>query len=84
MVAKNIPKNVVVSGRITSSQKHVMDKQGWSVSDAISFFIQANKESAKSLEIQKNYVKSEIENLKIDLISKEMELEELESEKNNI
>ena len=68
----------IVSGRISRKSKILMDKYGFTVRDAIEWFIIAKGNSKKNLEFQKTILQEEILQLKLELISKEMELEEVE------
>ena len=70
----------VVSGRISDRSKAMMEKYGFSVRDAIDWYILYRINPAKFVEFQKEVLKKEIQLLKMDLIAKEMELKSLDGE----
>ena len=67
----------VVSGRVSKITKTLMQKYGFTVRDAVEWFIISKCNSNKNYEYQKLVLEEEIYNLKLDLICKEMELTEL-------
>ena len=70
----------VVSGRISDRDKALMNKYGFTVRDAVEWFIHFKVNPSNILEFQKILLKKEIQDLKLDLIAKEMELKALEGD----
>ena len=68
----------IVSGRVSKRAKTLMNEYGFTVRDAVEWFIIAKCNQKKNNEFQRTVLQEEINELKIDLICKEMELEELE------
>ena len=68
----------IVSGRVSKRAKTLMNEYGFTVRDAVEWFIIAKCNPKKNFEFQKTVLQEEINDLKLDLICKEMELEELE------
>ena len=69
----------VVSGRITSRAKSLMDVYGFTVRDAVEWYIAYKVDPKKREELDKARLKKQIYDLKLDLIVAEMELESLEN-----
>ena len=67
----------IVSGRVSKRAKTLMQEYGFSVRDAVEWFILAKCNPKKNLEYRKTIVQEEILQLKIDLICKESELDEI-------
>lgn len=69
----------VVSGRVTARAKQLMNDYGFTVRDAVEWYLIYMVDPQKKVELQKSILKERINNLKIDLIAAEMELAELEN-----
>ncbi|MGN0177220.1 MAG: hypothetical protein ACI389_05265 [Methanobrevibacter sp.] len=69
----------VVSGRVTARAKQLMNDYGFTVRDAVEWYLIYMVDPRKKVELQKSILKERINNLKIDLIAAEMELAELEN-----
>lgn len=69
----------VVSGRVTARAKQLMNDYGFTVRDAVEWYLIYMVDPQKKVELQKSILKERIYNLKIDLIAAEMELAELEN-----
>ena len=69
----------VVSGRVTTRAKTLMKKYGFTVRDAVEWYLIYMVDPQKKVELEKSILKERINNLKIDLIAAEMELAELEN-----
>lgn len=80
MGVKKIPFDKVVTGRISTETKYLMDHYGFSVRDAINGYLKQIENPVKSLKLKRELKKKEINDLKMDLISAEMQLEEIESQ----
>ena len=70
----------VVSGRVTARAKKLMNEYGFTVRDAVEWYLIYMVNPKKRIELQKSVLREKIKNLKIDLIAAEMELQELEKE----
>ena len=70
----------VVSGRVTARAKKLMDEYGFTVRDAVEWYLIYKVDQKKRIELDKTLLKEEIKNLKVDLISLEMQLQSLEEE----
>lgn len=80
MGSKKIPYDEVISGRVTAEDKYLMKKYGLNVRDAVKWYLQHMISDSKRIEMEKEKLRDEIYNLKMDLIVAEMELEKLENE----
>ena len=69
----------VVSGRVTARAKQLMNDYGFTVRDAVEWYLIYMVDQKKRKELDKSILKERINNLKIDLIAAEMELAELEN-----
>ena len=69
---------VVVSGRVMRNEKDKLQKSGYTVAETVTYFNKQYCEPVKALEIDIDFLKSEIFDLKMEIINKEMRLEELE------
>lgn len=78
MGSRKIPFDKVVTGRVTTETKFLMDHYGFSVRDAVNGYLKQIEIPSKSLKLKIQLKKEEIKDLKIDLIAAEMDLEELE------
>ena len=67
----------VVSGRITSRAKHIMDKEGFNVRDAVEWFVDHKCSPKKKMEVDKYFLEKEIEELKSQLKSKQEEYDDI-------
>lgn len=70
----------VVSGRVTARAKALMDAYGFNVRDAVEWYLIYKVDQKKKVELEKALLKEEIKNLKMDLISLEMQLQSLEED----
>lgn len=70
----------VVSGRVTTRAKTLMKKYGFTVRDAVEWYLIYMVDQKKRKELDKSILRNEINSLKMDLIAKEMQLEELEED----
>lgn len=70
----------VVSGRVTARAKKLMDEYGFTVRDAVEWYLIYKVDRKRRIELDKSLLKEEIKNLKLDLISLEMQLQSLEEE----
>ena len=70
----------VVSGRVTTRAKTLMKKYGFTVRDAVEWYLIYMVDQKKRKELDKSILRNEINSLKMDLIAKEMQLEELEAD----
>lgn len=70
----------VVSGRVTARAKQLMSEYGFTVRDAVEWYLIYIVDQKKRKELEKSILRAEINTLKMDLIAKEMQLEELEGE----
>ena len=69
---------VVVSGRVMQKEKDKLQKSGYSVAETVTYFNKQYCEPVKALEIDIDFLNREIYELKMEIISKEMRLEELQ------
>lgn len=70
----------VVSGRVTARAKKLMDEYEFTVRDAVEWYLIYKVDQKRRIELDKTLLKEEIKNLKLDLISLEMQLQSLEEE----
>ena len=70
----------VVSGRVTARAEKLMDEYGFTVRDAVEWYLIYKVDPKRRIELDKTLLKDEIKNLKLDLISLEMQLQSLEEE----
>jgi len=80
MGSRKIPYDEVISGRVTAEDKYLMKKYKVNVRDAVKWYLQHIINDSKRVELQKEKLKKQIYDLKLDLIVAEMELQELEKE----
>lgn len=78
MGSRKIPFDEVVTGRVTTETKFLMDHYGFTVRDAVNGYLKQIEIPRKSLNLKIQLKKEEVNNLKMDLIAAEMELAELE------
>jgi hypothetical protein len=69
---------VVVSGRVLEKEKQKLQKSGYTVAETVTYFNKQYCEPVKALEIDIDFLNREIFDLKMEIISKEMRLEELQ------
>ena len=81
---KRVPYEEVFSGRVTSRDKKLMKDSGYTVRDAVSFFLSVRSSPEKALLVDKHFIQEnisnlndEIDSLKMDVIAEEMKLEEI-------
>lgn len=70
----------VVSGRVTARAKKLMNEYGFTVRDAVEWYLIYMVNPKKRKEVDKIILREEINSLKMDLIAKEMQLEELDGD----
>ncbi|MGN0176670.1 MAG: hypothetical protein ACI389_02410 [Methanobrevibacter sp.] len=70
----------VVSGRVTARAKKLMVEYGFTVRDAVEWYLIYMVNPKKRKEVDKIILREEINSLKMDLIAKEMQLEELDGD----
>ena len=68
----------VVSGRVTARAKQLMKEYGFTVRDAVEWYLIYMVDPKKKIELEKSLLKNQIQELKLDLIAAEMRLESLE------
>lgn len=80
MGVKKNPKTARVGGRVHPMYKAMLDESPYNTADAVTYFCKEMMDHERYLIIKKEYLEKEIENDKMDLIAKEMELEEINKE----
>ncbi|MDP1553065.1 MAG: hypothetical protein Q8M06_08635 [Methanobacteriaceae archaeon] len=80
---KRIPK-VQISGKCTARSKMIVGESKYTFGDAVDFFAMAINNPRKRLELEIKVVENEIEELKLDLVLKEVALEKLNEHLNSI
>ena len=73
-----------VSARLHQSEKDKLKKTGYTARHAIEYFNQLALSEVERLSIDEHFLNKEIEDLKIDLIAKEMQLEEIQKRKDDL
>ena len=73
-----------VSARLHPSEKTKLKKSGYTARHAIEYFNKIANNEVDLLSIDEFFLNKEIENLKIDLIAKEMQLEEIQKRKDEL
>lgn len=73
-----------VSARLHQSEKEKLKKSGYNARHAIEYFNQLSLNEVDRLSIEEHFLNKEIEELKIDLISKEMRLEDIQKRKDGL
>lgn len=71
------PPKVMLSGRVPQIEKIKLQKSGKSVAHAVHYFVEKVGDPVENIEIDIHFLKQEICDMKIDLIEKEQQLEEL-------
>lgn len=69
----------VVSGRVTARAKQLMKEYGFTVRDAVEWYLIYMVDPKKKIELEKSLLRNQIQELKLDLIAAEMRLESLEN-----
>lgn len=77
-------KESTISARIHISEKEKLKKSGYNTRQAVEYFNSVVTNRFDALCIEEFFLNKEIEDLKMDLISKEMRLEEVQKEKDNL
>lgn len=80
---KRIPK-VPVSGKCKARSKMIVGDSKYTFGDAVDFFAMAINNPRKRLELEIIVVENEIEDLKLDLVLKEVSLEKLKEQLNGL
>lgn len=73
-----------VSARLHPSEKEKLKKTGYTARHAIEYFNQLALKEVDRLSIEEHFLNKEIEDLKFDLIAKEMKLEEIQKRKDEL
>jgi hypothetical protein len=76
---RKIPK-VQISGKCKPRSKKIVADSKYTFGDAVDFFAMTINNPRKRLELEIKVVKTEIDDLKLDLLSKEVYLEKLEDQ----
>ncbi len=79
-MSKKNPKTARVGGRVHPMYKQMLDESPYNAADAVAYFCKEMMDHKRFLSIQKEYLEKEIEEDKMDLIAKEMELERINQE----
>lgn len=73
-----------VSARLHQSEKEKLKKSGYTARHAIEYFNKITVNEIDRLSIEEHFINDEIEELKLDLIAKEMRLEEIQKRKDEL
>ena len=73
-----------VSARLHESEKAKLKKSGYTARHAIEYFNQLALSEVDRLSIEEHFLNKEIEELKYDLLCKEMKLEEIQTKKDSL
>lgn len=73
-----------VSARLHPSEKEKLKKTGYTARHAIEYFNQLALKEVDRLSIEEHFLNKEIEDLKFDLIAKEMKLEDIQKRKDEL
>ena len=73
-----------VSARLHQSEKEKLKKTGYTARHAIEYFNQLALKEVDRLSIDEHFLNKEIEDLKFELIAKEMKLEEIQKRKDDL
>lgn len=73
-----------VSARLHLSEKEKLKKSGYTARHAIEYFNQLALSEVDRLSIEEHFLNKEIEELKYDLLCKEMKLEEIQTKKDSL
>ncbi len=77
-------KESTISARIHISEKEKLKRSGYNTRQAVEYFNSVVTNRFEALCVEEFFLNKEIEDLKMDLIVKEMRLEELQKEKDNL
>lgn len=77
-------KHARVSARLHPAEKDKLKKSGYTARHAIEYFNQLSLKEVDRLSIDEHFLNKEIEELKIDLIAKEMRLDEIQKRKDEL
>lgn len=77
-------KEATISARIHISEKEKLKKSGYNTRQAVEYFNSVVTNRFEALCVEEFFLNKEIEDLKMDLIVKEMRLEEVQREKDNL
>ena len=73
-----------VSARLHQSEKEKLRKTGYTARHAIEYFNHIALSEVERLSIDEHFLNQEIQDLKMDLIAKEMELDEIQKRKDEL
>ena len=73
-----------VSARLHQSEKDKLKKSGYTARHAIEYFNQLALSEVDRLSIEEHFLNKEIEELKYDLLCKEMKLDEIQTKKDSL
>lgn len=76
-------KEATISARIHISEKEKLKKSGYNTRQAVEYFNSVVTNKFDALCVEEYFLNKEIEDLKYDLIAKEMRLDEIQKEKDN-
>ncbi len=79
-MSKKNSKTARVGGRVHPKYKQMLDESPYNTADAVAYFCKEMMNRERYLIIQKEHLEREIEEDKMDLIAKEMELENINKE----
>lgn len=74
----------MVTARVHESEKEKLKKSGYTARHAIEYFNKVSNTKMDSLQIEEFFLNKEIESIKLDLIVREMRLEEILKEKDEL
>ena len=77
-------KEATISARIHISEKEKLRRSGYNTRQAVEYFNSVVNNRFEALCVEEFFLNKEIEDLKMDLIMKEMRLEEVQREKDNL
>lgn len=83
MGVKKNSKTARVGGRVHPMYKQMLDESPYNTADAVAYFCKEMMNRERYLIIQKEHLEKAIEDDKMDLIAKEMELERINKELEN-
>lgn len=77
-------KYAMVTARVHESEKEKLKKSGYTARHAIEYFNKVSNKEFDSLRIEEFFLNKEIEELKLDIIAKEMKLEDIMKRKDEL
>lgn len=80
VMSRKVPKEARISARVHISEKEKLKKNGYNARHAIEYFNHASSKKLDALKIEQFFLNKEIEDLKYDLIAKEMKLESIQKQ----